>query len=81
MLTVDDFVKHKFKHLYHNNDLNYDMFSKKALDVKIIFQQGEHEGHFYDIPTTWIIRHNLTIFNGKIENEKELALVLKMVGA
>jgi len=79
MLKIEDFTKHKFKYLYHNKDLNYDVFDKKTYDVKIILLWGESEGHFFNIPTTWIVRRNLTVFKGKIETLEQLELVLKMM--
>jgi hypothetical protein len=77
MLTVEDFVKFKFKHQYYNTDLNYDSFNRKGEDIRIILLWGEKAEHFYDIPITWIVKHNLTIYKGKIETVEELAVILK----
>ena len=83
MLKIEDFIDLKFRHSHHCKDLNYDILYKsnkiKGLEVKVVLQWGEAEGHYYDIPTTWIIRGNYTIFNGKIDTAENLGLVIKML--
>lgn len=78
MLSKEDFEVIKFRHDFYLKELNYDMF-KKGKDVKVIVFWGEEEGHFYDIPKVWIVKNNLTLFKGDINNREELILICRLV--
>ena len=76
MITIEDFVKFKFTHQYHNKDVNFDSF-KKGKDIRVIILWQSDEDHIYEIPITWIIRNNQTLYKGNIETVEELKVILK----
>jgi|WetSurMetagenome_2_1015567.scaffolds.fasta_scaffold84543_2 hypothetical protein len=79
MISVEDFVNFKFTHQYHNQDINFDSF-KKGKDLRIILSWESDPEHPYDIPITWIIKDNHTIYRGNIETVEELTVILKTLG-
>ena len=74
-----DFVLgEKFKFSHHEENLNYDMFTK-GRDWKLIIFYGDDAEHFYDVPRFWLIKNTIAKFEGFIDKEEDFKLICKLV--